>query len=74
MTLNSVGEIDLRLFSWLKPEKLKPLGALKFHSESVEAVACTRHPVKGIKLKGHLFAAASKDQKVSIWSVYNDLE
>ena len=32
-----------------------------------------RYPVQGIKLKGHFIAAASKDQKVSLWSVYNDI-
>ena len=63
----------VKLFSWLKPERLKPLGALKFHSEAVEAVCCTPRPVEGGRLKGHLFAAASKDEKVSVWSVYNDV-
>ena len=63
----------VKLFSWLKPEKLKPLAALKFHSDSVEAVTCTKYPVEGIKLKGHLIAAGSKDQKISLWSVYNDV-
>ena len=63
----------VKLFSWLKPERLKPLGALKFHSEAVEAVCCTERPVEVGRLKGHLFAAASKDEKVSVWSVYNDV-
>jgi WD40 repeat protein len=63
----------VKLFSWIKPEKLKPLAALKFHTDSVEAVTCTKYPVEGIKLKGHLIAAGSKDQKISLWSVYNDI-
>ena len=62
----------IKLFSWVKPDKLKPLGALKFHSDSVEAVACTKRPVQGVILKGQLFAAASKDLKVSLWKVYDD--
>lgn len=61
----------VKLFSWFKPERLKPLGALKFHSEAVEAVCCTVRPVLGGQIKGQLFAAASKDEKVSVWSVYN---
>ena len=62
----------VKLFSWLKPERLKPLGALKFHSESVNVVACTRRPAGGAKIKGHLIAAGSKDEKVSLWSIYSD--
>ena len=62
----------IKLFSWLKPERLKPLGALKFHSASVNVVACTRRPAGGAKIKGHLIAAGSKDEKVSLWSIYSD--
>ena len=28
-----------RVFSWKKPEKLRPLAVLQFHSEPVEALA-----------------------------------
>ncbi len=62
----------IRLFSWKRPEKLKPLGALKFHSGNVEAVAWS--PEK-VKLKGRsqrLLAAGGKDGKVSFWDVYNE--
>jgi WD40 repeat protein len=63
----------VKVFSWKKPEKLKPLGALKFHSDTVEAVACTRRPVaEGPGPVGHLLAAASKDAKISLWSIYCD--
>ena len=52
----------IKLFSWIHPEKLKPLGALKFHSESVDVVAA--------KSDSKLFAAGSKDGKISFWNVY----
>jgi WD40 repeat protein len=61
----------VKLFSWKHPEKLKPLGALRFHSETVEAVECSPRPIAS-KGKGRLIAAASKDKKISFWSVYND--
>ena len=51
----------LRLFSWLKPANLKPLGALKFHQKAIEAVAVT----------SKLIAAGSSDGYVTIWDVYN---
>ena len=52
----------LKLFSWLHPKKLKPLGALKFHSEGIEIVAATND--------SKLIAAGSKDGKISFWNVY----
>ena len=52
----------VKLFSWLKTDKLKPLGALKFHSEGVESVVSTND--------SKLIAAGSKDGKVSFWNVY----
>ena len=52
----------VKLFSWIHPEKLKPLGALKFHSESVDVIAA--------KSDSKLFAAGSKDGKISFWNVY----
>lgn len=63
----------IKIFSWIKPERLKPLGALKFHSEAVNVVTCTKGLVKSAKIKGQLFAAGSKDGKVSLWSIYNDI-
>jgi len=64
----------VKLFSWLKPEKLKPLGALKYHTESVDCLASTRLPLTSLKLKGHFVAAGSKDKKVTLWSFYNDIK
>ncbi len=58
----------VRLFSWKKPDKLKPLGALKFHSATVEGVACSELPVAS-KGNRHLICAASKDGKLSFWDI-----
>ena len=52
----------VKLYSWLHPEKLKPLGALKFHSEGVSVVASTADSC--------LIAAGSKDGKISFWDIY----
>ena len=52
----------VKIFSWLHPEKLKPLGALKFHSQGVEVVASTTD--------SKLIAAGSKDGKISFWKIY----
>jgi WD40 repeat protein len=51
----------VRLFSWLKPQTLKPLGALKFHEESVDALALDG---------GSIIAAGSSDGYISFWNVY----
>ena len=56
----------MRLFSLKRANKLKPLGALKFHSESVDCVGFS--PGNGSAV---LLAAGSKDGKVSIWDLYN---
>ena len=51
----------IRLFSWLKPQNLKPLGALKFHENAIDAIDVT----------SKLIAAGSSDGYVTIWNVYN---
>ena len=56
----------MRLFSLKRENKLKPLGALKFHDESVDCVAFSS--IIETKI---LLAAGSKDGKVSIWDIYN---
>ena len=50
----------IRLFSWLKPQNLKPLGALKFHEK----------PIDTIDVTSGLIAAGSSDGYVTIWNVY----
>ena len=51
----------IRLFSWLKPQNLKPLGALKFHENAIDTIDVT----------SKLIAAGSSDGYVTIWNVYN---
>ena len=61
----------LRVFSWVKPERLKPLAVLPFHAESVEAVAFSDVEVEGGRLGGKkVLAAGGKDGKVSLWDIY----
>ena len=50
----------LRLFGW---RKMKPLAILKFHAETVNAVSFSRD---------NLFAAGSKDGRITIWDVYKE--
>jgi len=61
----------VKLFSWIKPEKLKPLGALKFHTGSIDCVCSVASPLNYLKFKGNILAAGSKDGKISLWSLYN---
>ena len=49
----------IRLFSWLKPEKLKPLGALKFHTETPTCIDFS---------KDSWAFCGSMDGKISVWS------
>jgi len=59
----------LRLFSWLYPDKLKPLAVLKYHSDTVECVV-TGHCPQG-RLEGkNIILAGGKDGKISIWEIY----
>ena len=57
----------VRIFSWMKPDKLKPLGALKFHQESVQCLDLSRCTYKGL----YLMASGGKDGKVAIWNIFN---
>ena len=64
----------LRVFSWKKPEKLKPLAVLDFHSEPVEAMAFSKGRSEEGRLAGkRLLAAGGKDGKVSLWDIYSDV-
>jgi WD40 repeat protein len=65
----------VRLFSWRRPERLRPVAVLQFHSGPVEALAFSPGPVAAGRLRGRgLLAAGGKDGKVSLWDVFNDLE
>jgi len=61
----------LRIFSWINPEKMKPLAVLQFHSGSVETVAFSSQPPPSGRCSTNLLAAGGKDSKVSLWSIYN---
>ena len=56
----------LRLFSWLKPHKLKALAVLQFHQESVESLTSSCEGQDG----KHLIVAGGKDGKISVWDIY----
>ena len=64
----------LRVFSWKKPEKLKPLAVLDFHSEAVEAMTFSKGKLEEGRMAGkRLVAAGGKDGKVSLWDIYSDV-
>ena len=74
LALAASWDSSLRVFSWMKPKQLKPLGALKFHSETLQALTWSGED-NWIKLKGEstpLIAAGGKDMKISFWRIYND--
>ncbi|XP_062399070.1 guanine nucleotide-binding protein subunit beta-like protein 1 [Sardina pilchardus] len=54
----------IRVFGW---KRLKPLAVLKCHTDMMLSVAFSDHadPTK------RLMAAGSKDQRISVWSIYN---
>ncbi|MBN3298904.1 GNB1L protein, partial [Amia calva] len=54
----------IRIFGW---KKLRPLAVLQYHTDSVHCVTFSDHRDTS---KG-LMAAGSKDQRISIWSLYN---
>ncbi|XP_043571331.1 guanine nucleotide-binding protein subunit beta-like protein 1 isoform X3 [Chiloscyllium plagiosum] len=54
----------IRIFGW---KKLKPLAVLQYHIASVHCVTFSDHVVPCERL----MAAGSKDQRISLWSVYN---
>ena len=57
----------LRIFSWLKPQKLKPLAVLQFHQEAVTSLASCQSAGAGGK---HLLVAGGKEGKISVWDIY----
>ncbi|KAJ6656510.1 hypothetical protein lerEdw1_003635 [Lerista edwardsae] len=54
----------VRLFGW---KKLKPLAVLDYHTATVHCVAFSVHA----QPRERLMAAASKDHRISVWSIYN---
>ncbi|KAM3940636.1 guanine nucleotide-binding protein subunit beta-like protein 1 [Leptodactylus fuscus] len=53
----------IRIFGW---KKMKPLAVLQYHSATVNCVCFSDH----ISPEERLLAAGSKDQKISVWSIY----
>lgn len=55
----------VRIFGW---KKLQPLAALKYHTDMVQSVAFSDHQDP----RQRLLAAGSKDQRISLWSVFSE--
>ncbi|KAJ8415401.1 hypothetical protein AAFF_G00423810 [Aldrovandia affinis] len=55
----------IRLFGW---KRLKPLAVLQYHADMVHCIAFSDHQDP----RHRVMAAGSKDERISIWSVYND--
>ncbi|XP_068994927.1 guanine nucleotide-binding protein subunit beta-like protein 1 [Embiotoca jacksoni] len=55
----------VRVFGW---KKLRPLAVLQYHTDMVLSVAFSDHQDP----RQRLLAAGSKDQRISLWSVYNE--
>lgn len=55
---------QIRVFGW---KKLKPLAVLKCHTDMVLSVTFSDHSDPAKRLMG----AGSKDQRISVWSIYN---
>jgi len=61
----------IRAFSWLHPNKLKPLAVLQYHSGSVEALLFTE-VLTGGKFGGKsLLVGGGKGGKISFWDIFN---
>ncbi|XP_053135346.1 guanine nucleotide-binding protein subunit beta-like protein 1 isoform X2 [Hemicordylus capensis] len=54
----------IRLFGW---KKFKPLAVLDYHKATIHCVAFSDHTQPSKRL----MAAASKDHRISVWSIYN---
>ncbi|XP_019740899.1 guanine nucleotide-binding protein subunit beta-like protein 1 isoform X1 [Hippocampus comes] len=56
----------VRVFGW---KKLRPLAVLQYHRDMVLSVAFSDHKDP----RQRLLAAGSKDQRISLWSIYNEV-
>lgn len=56
---------SVRIFGW---KKMKPLAVLQHHKDLVHSVAFSDHPEPSERL----MAAGSKDQRISLWSIYTE--
>lgn len=55
----------VRIFGW---KKLRPLAVLQYHTDMVLSVAFS----DPLDPRQRLLAAGSKDQRISLWSIYNE--
>ncbi|KAM9392235.1 guanine nucleotide-binding protein subunit beta-like protein 1 [Pholidichthys leucotaenia] len=55
----------VRVFGW---KKLRPLAVLQYHTDMVLSVAFSDHQ----NPRQRLLAAGSKDQRISLWSIYSE--
>ncbi|KAK5932977.1 hypothetical protein CgunFtcFv8_004641 [Champsocephalus gunnari] len=55
----------VRIFGW---KKLRPLAVLQYHTDLVLSVAFSDHQDP----RQRLLAAGSKDQRISLWSIFNE--
>ncbi|CAG5920083.1 unnamed protein product [Menidia menidia] len=55
----------VRIFGW---KKLRPLAVLQYHTDMVQSVAFSDHQ----DARQRLLAAGSKDQRISLWSIYSE--
>uniref|UniRef100_A0A8C5MBL9 G protein subunit beta 1 like n=1 Tax=Leptobrachium leishanense TaxID=445787 RepID=A0A8C5MBL9_9ANUR len=55
----------VRIFSW---KTMKPLAVLQYHKATVHAVCFSDH----LKPEDRLLAAGSKDQRITLWSIYTE--
>ncbi|XP_053725566.1 guanine nucleotide-binding protein subunit beta-like protein 1 isoform X1 [Synchiropus splendidus] len=55
----------VRVFGW---KKLRPLAVLQYHRDMVQSVAFSDHSDP----RKRLLAAGSKDQRISLWSIYSE--
>ncbi|KAG8455935.1 hypothetical protein GDO86_001943 [Hymenochirus boettgeri] len=56
----------IRVFGW---KKMKPLAVLQYHSATAHCVSFSDH----IAPEDRLLAAGSKDQRISLWSIYQNI-
>lgn len=54
----------VRVFGW---KKLRPLAVLQHHTDMVLSLAFSDHQDP----RNRMLAAGSKDQRISLWSIYN---
>lgn len=57
----------IRVFS---NKTFKPLAVIDIHKKGIESITFTKGPIELIKEHSYIFAVCSRDQTVSLWSIY----